>query len=582
MTEASSDQPKRASKRGVSRRVLVALTAILLGGVVAFAWFRRDPGANLAIPVEEAKYLQDAEHLGGFVLGDLAFPKIAEALKAGDEAALKEFFAPDFKGNVFADPEGKVREYPFAKFQSWKDGDEIEPLDRDQFVNLLLDLKNEFIKLDMAKLKVMQMSPVTYRELDGPWKGTMKLILAGRNNEGRVAHRVINFHCNISGISDETPDLREWMTGAEMYSSKLRTSDNHLMRDMTAETGIRTRNLRDNWNVPLSEPRPFLTGGMYACDFNRDGLNDLLLTDLDGLALYQGTTDGTFTDVTQAVGLPRLRSLGAVFAAFDGDGYEDLLVGQLLFRNDAGKQFVPLTKEEHNLKLPADATNFSVVDYDRDGKVDLYVVGLLNPNHDEQRWIGKTNHQYNLLLRNLGDWKFEDVTESTGTGGSGSATFAAVWYDANGDNWPDVMTACEFGTNDYYINDGKGGFTVGELPGGYGGFSMGITVSDINNDGFGDPYIANMYSKAGARIVGNLKKGIYDDETDALMRDFVVGNELFRNRGDGTYDRIGVSAGINDVGWTYGVGFVDFNGDGLPDVFSPAGFQSVSPHKPDG
>jgi hypothetical protein len=144
------------------------------------------------------------------------------------------------------------------------------------------------------------------------------------------------------------------------------------------------------------------------------------------------------------------------------------------------------------------------------------------------------------------------------------------------------MTACELGPNDYYLNNGDGTFRRGAVPEGYGGFSMGIAISDIDNNGFGDPYIANMYSKAGQRVVGNLRKGIYSDDVDAQMRDFVSGNELYRNRGDSSFDRIGQQAGIHDIGWTYGVGYVDLNGDGLDDLYSPAGFQSVSPHKPDG
>ena len=143
------------------------------------------------------------------------------------------------------------------------------------------------------------------------------------------------------------------------------------------------------------------------------------------------------------------------------------------------------------------------------------------------------------------------------------------------------MTAC-YGTNDYYINQKDGTFERGALPGGYGGFSMGISIDDINNDGFGDPYMGNMYSKAGERIVANLRPGLYPPEVEELMRDFVTGNDLFQNRGDGTFDRIGQSSGINDVGWAYGVGYGDLNGDGLPDAFSPVGFQSVSPNKPDG
>ena len=225
-------------------------------------------------------------------------------------------------------------------------------------------------------------------------------------------------------------------------------------------------------------------------------------------------------------------------------------------------------------------SKFAVADFDLDGRLDLYVIGLTK-SKGLKNWIGKNGSAYNQLWRNLGNFKFEDVTRKTNTAGNGSAVFAAIWFDANGDNRPDLMTACEFGTNDYFLNTKLGVFEQGQTPKGYGGFSMGITFSDIDNDGRGDPYIANMYSKAGERIVGNLRLGLYKPEIDDQLRDFVSGNDLYHNQG-GTFKRIGRSSGVSDVGWAYGVGFVDLDGDGLPEPYAPVGYQSVQPGKPDG
>ena len=146
------------------------------------------------------------------------------------------------------------------------------------------------------------------------------------------------------------------------------------------------------------------------------------------------------------------------------------------------------------------------------------------------------------------------------------------------------MTACEFGRNDYYLNNGDGTFTLAAFLGAHGGFSMGITVADIDNDGFGDSYLANMYSKAGERIVVNILSGLYenyDEDIATQLEEFVSGNELYHKRGDGTFERIGRRVGVNDVGWAYGTGAVDLNGDGYQEIYAPVGFQNVTEDKPD-
>ena len=145
-----------------------------------------------------------------------------------------------------------------------------------------------------------------------------------------------------------------------------------------------------------------------------------------------------------------------------------------------------------------------------------------------------------------------------------------------------IRDRCETGKNDYLINQKDGTFREGQLPDIYGGFSMGITAGDIDNDGRSDVYVANMYSKAGERIVDNLRQGVYPEDIDAQMRDFVSGNELYRSLGKGKFERIGQSTGVADVGWAYGPGSGDIDNDGWLDLYAPVGVQSVTPERPDG
>ncbi|MBI4602107.1 MAG: VCBS repeat-containing protein [Planctomycetes bacterium] len=535
---------------------------------------------------KDTRYLQDAEHLGGFVLGDLAFPLLKKALVDRNVEELKAFLDPTFQGRTFDPQGGALTEYPFAAFRVWREGkDPVRPRDRDAFVAELLAFRDELQDVRTAGVKVIRMSPATYGDLAGPWAGSMKVFLGGRTRDGKVSYRSVQYRCRVKEITDETPNRRGWLLGCESYLAEYSSSGDFLMQDMTAETRIDSKALHDNWVHGDPKNMPFLTGGAYMTDYDQDGHMDVLVTDLKGLTLYKGLGGGRFADVTESSGLPRQsRVLGGIFADLDSDGYEDLLLGAQPYVNEAGKRFRPLRPAEHTLRLDPSAFKYAVADYDRDGKLDLYVVGIRyrDASSSIRRWIGKNRISYNQLWRNLGGWKFQNATQKSGTGGSGSSVFAAVWFDANGDDWPDVMTANELGTNDYYLNRKDGTFVTGQLPAGYGGFSMGITVSDIDNDGLGDPYVANMYSKAGERVVHNLKPDLYPREVYDLMVDFVTGNELYRNRGDGRFERIGQSAGINDVGWAFGTGFGDLDSNGLPDLYSPVGFQSITRKKPDG
>src|SRR5262249_56738943 len=97
------------------------------------------------------------------------------------------------------------------------------------------------------------------------------------------------------------------------------------LREVARERGIDVSRIHDNWKTkehPITQP-----GGVYLCDFNRDGYLDILITDLKPV-LYQGGPDGTFTDVTEKMKIPTHGMAGAVaaFVDLDGDGWEDLIL----------------------------------------------------------------------------------------------------------------------------------------------------------------------------------------------------------------------------------------------------------------
>ena len=149
----------------------------------------------------------------------------------------------------------------------------------------------------------------------------------------------------------------------------------------------------------------------------------------------------------------------------DNDGREDLLVyryGYLtLLRNVDGKRFEDIT-EKAGLKRWLNSNGAIWIDYDRDGLLDLYVTGYFRSDIDlwhlrttrimHNSFEYATNGGKNLLFHNLGNGKFEDVTDRMGVG-STRWTLAAASADFNEDGWPDIYLANDYGPEELYLND---------------------------------------------------------------------------------------------------------------------------------
>jgi hypothetical protein len=459
----------------------------------------------------------------------------------------------------------------------------------DEFVDYIRELREQYSDLMRCNIKVMQMAPETPGKFDEPWQGSFKLFFAGRTHANSISQYTLRFNCRLAKINEQTPNANGIFLSAGCFSVEHATAADFLLEDITAKTGMTSLGLRDNWKHSYEEEqkRPFITGGIYANDFNQDGITDFLVTDLDGLYFYVGLPGGRFQEQTAQVGLQRFeKDPLACVGDFNNDSYEDLIIGQSAYVNEQGKRFRKLNDKEFNVELTRIKGALTVVDFDNDGLLDFMEVGIVL-KEEMLPYINRVKSQStaNYLWRNIGNFKFEDVTEKSKAMGLGTGAFSAVWFDANGDQLPDYMSACEFGKNDFYINNGDGTFTQTDLPGVHGGLSMGITVADIDNDGFGDPYVGNMYSKAGERIVANIRQGLYDEYDNDIqeqLKEIVSGNELYYNKGNGEFERIGRQVGVNDVGWAYGTGAADLDGDGYPDIYAPVGFQSVDSSRPDG
>ena len=112
---------------------------------------------------------------------------------------------------------------------------------------------------------------------------------------------------------------------------------------------------------------------------------------------------------------------------------------------------------------------------------------------------------------------------------------------------------------------------------------MGVATGDIDGDGKPEIYVANMYSKMGRRIMAHVSPDDYSEGVHRKILGSCAGNRLYSNSDErGSYHELSEQLGVNAVGWAYAPAFIDFDGDGLLDLYATTGFLSFDRRKPDG
>jgi hypothetical protein len=536
-------------------------------------------GANPTLGKAQREYLWEVEH-HGLILSRHGFSRIADALKKGDLKALLALMSDDFEG--FRPEAPRETEYEQDGISIRRQIDSGKPparLDRESFAKRLLEERARFKVTPSVKLALMALAPLDHTNIDGIWQGTCQLRIFGDTGAGRPAEVLMYLRYRTPRPTEKKLSSAGWLHACSIVQHQVALAPRFLMREVAAQRGIDVKRLHDNWLGP--DEIQIVPGTTTLWDYNRDGCLDLLITDINAIVLYQGRPDGTFLDVTAQVRLPRIpRLINATCVDLDGDGWEDLIFGSVLLRNHEGKFFAPADSGRTTLRPQS---NVTVADYDRDGKVDLYVTALGGTK--TATWVkGEGGGQtHNRLLRNLGSWQFADVTESSGASGGDRSTFSAAWLDANEDDWPDLYVINEFGNGVLLVNQHHGTFrehAIARDPGDFG--SMGLTAGDFDNDGHVDLYVGNMYSKAGNRIMANLWPGSYPEPTMARLRSFTTGSQLHRNLGGLKFEPVGRELQVADVGWSYAPLLADLNNDGWLDIYATCGFMSRSRDDPDG
>ncbi|MEL6590881.1 MAG: VCBS repeat-containing protein [Bacteroidota bacterium] len=345
--------------------------------------------------------------------------------------------------------------------------------------------------------------------------------------------------------------------------------------------------------------RNFYNGaGVAIGDINRDGLADIYLCgNMVDNKLYLNQGNFQFKDITEAAGVAcsGVWSSGVSMADVNGDGWLDIYVcksgspegenrNNELFINQGDQTFKESSAEWgiDDLGLSSHAAFF---DYDRDGDLDCY---LLNNSfrpvggydfRPGQRLVRDTLGG-NKLYRHDGD-HYVDVSEEAGIYGSAIGFGLGVTIgDVNRDGWPDIYVSNDFFERDYlYLNQHDGTFDevveqyLGELSLG----SMGADMADLNQDGYPEIFVTDMLPEGDQRIK---TKTAFDDwnkyklyEQNGYHRQFTR-NVLQLNRGPVAEDEQGVYfsevsriAGVSATDWSWGALIMDANNDGLRDIF---------------
>jgi enediyne biosynthesis protein E4 len=403
----------------------------------------------------------------------------------------------------------------------------------------------------------------------------------------------------------------------------------------TSQTGLVFKNelRRENRYTYLTNG-----AGLAVGDYDGDGMLDCYLVSQDGAnKLFRQVAPLQFEDVTQSAGNVdggEAWGSGATFADVDGDGDLDLYVcnieaKNLLYQNQGNGTFVEAAKQ-FGLDIVAASTMAAFADYDRDGKLDLYlltnralhagwadtpeVLHGFRPPADTahaptelvptaKQWQqlrelaarnelgsaplpaelaehfftfrGKvyTAGQPDRLLRNVAG-KFVDVTTSAGIRDQGMG-LSATWCDYDNDGYPDLYVANDLESPDMlYHNEQNGTFrevTKQAVPH-TAYYGMGSDAADVDGDGNFDFLVADMSMTTHKKA--KILMGDMDEERPVLMHadpPQAMRNALLLNTGMGKFQEAAKLAGVSSTDWTWSVLFGDLDQDGRVDLFATNG-----------
>jgi Flp pilus assembly protein TadD/peroxiredoxin len=522
----------------------------------------------------------------------------SQSLKLAPPAlgAIAEFLDPSIAANTFTSNE-EVR-------QRFENG--IETLQRrfapkpvggsDSFLEELRSYLVGFEQVDVAQFEIVAIRQIATNP--PTVEAGIRYDIAGRMSGGAGREERIGVWETLwAQLEPGRWRARKWRPSEETVAR----AQDPLFTDVTLSTlgqipSYRQQLLRgaDDWRTVLdgaSNVDVYGNNGVAAGDFDNDGLDDLYICQPRGLPnrLYRNRGDGTFEDVTENSGVGVLDGTScALFADFRNIGMQDLLViaegGPLLFLNQGNGKFSLKQGAFQFARQPEGTfTHAAVADYDRDGRLDIYFclytyyLGL-DQYHYPSPYFDARNGPPNFLLHNEGDGTFVDRTEVSGLNAENDRfSFACAWGDCESNGWPDLYVANDFGRSNLYRNRGDGTFAAVSEEARVNDIGAGMSASwaDFDNKGHQDIYVSNMWSAAGQRISSQPR--FHENEAPnirSLYQQHARGNSLYKNTGNGRFENVSKSAGVEMGRWAWSSDAWDFDHDGFSDLYITNGYIS--------
>lgn len=416
-----------------------------------------------------------------------------------------------------------------------------------------------------------------FRRHGGNREVVLGLLLTGRAGDGALKQE----GGRIRAVLEPAGGGRAWRLASASLSEWLSASASEPLFEEVAEKAGLSRVHKAFLpnaarNVPI--PGEHMPPGAAVLDFDGDGREDLFVPGGDGNRLYRNRGDGTYEDVAAKAGVAGQEgeAVGALAFDYDNDGWTDLYVTylfrpNLLYRNRGDGTFEEVGRKA-GVALNDYCTSAAALDYDRDGRPDLYVLVYGHPDRGPN--IQANNAPPNHLFHNHGDGTFTDVSKAARADDTGWG-LAVESADLDGDGWPDLYIANDFGNNTYLRNNGDGTFRSVARKAGVldPGFGMGVAVDDFDGDGRLDFYVSN-YSFPYNWFLRDprfpMPEFPYSLGRPLVWRRLTLlsrGSSLFRPVDRGRFERVSDEAGVSDTSWSWGCVFIDADMDGRPDLF---------------